>query len=105
MGSLITGLVLIPWIGTKGAQQVFIVVSAASGVLAMLPLLPVVRRPARLGVAQPRHRCARGRRIVFRLAGVGGTGGTHRMGPLTVVAGSTQRAVLGRGHERVHRRH
>jgi spermidine synthase len=39
VGSLITGLVLIPWIGTKGAQQVFIVVSAASGVLAMLPLL------------------------------------------------------------------
>ena len=39
VGSLVTGLVLIPWIGTKGAQQVFIVVSAASGVVAMLPLL------------------------------------------------------------------
>jgi spermidine synthase len=44
VGSTITGLVLIPWIGTKGAQQVFIVVSAASGVLAMLPLL--LRRSA-----------------------------------------------------------
>jgi len=42
-GSLITGLVLIPWIGTKGAEQVFIVVSAVSGVVVMLPLL---RRPA-----------------------------------------------------------
>jgi spermidine synthase len=39
VGSMITGLVLIPWIGTKGAQQVFIVVSVASGVVAMLPLL------------------------------------------------------------------
>jgi spermidine synthase len=39
VGSIITGLVLIPWIGTKGAQQVFIVVSAASGVLAIGPLL------------------------------------------------------------------
>lgn len=43
MGSLVTGLVLIPWIGTRGAQQVFIVVSAASGVIVILPLL---RRPA-----------------------------------------------------------
>jgi spermidine synthase len=42
VGSLITGLVLIPWIGTKGAQQAFIVVSAASGMIVMLPLL---RRP------------------------------------------------------------
>ena len=49
VGSLITGLVLIPWIGTKGAQQVFIVVSVVSGAVALLPLLPVVRRPARLG--------------------------------------------------------
>jgi len=32
-----------PWIGTKGAEQVFIVVSAVSGVVVMLPLL---RRPA-----------------------------------------------------------
>jgi spermidine synthase len=39
VGSMITGLVLIPWIGTKGAQQVFIVVSAVSGVLAIGPLL------------------------------------------------------------------
>jgi len=39
VGSIITGLVLIPWIGTKGAQQVFIVASAASGVLAIGPLL------------------------------------------------------------------
>ena len=43
VGSLVTGLVWIPWIGTKGAQQVFIVLSAASGVILMLPLL---RRPA-----------------------------------------------------------
>jgi spermidine synthase len=49
VGSLVTGLVLIPWIGTKGAQQVFIVASAASGVVAMLPLItmPTMRhRPA-----------------------------------------------------------
>jgi spermidine synthase len=39
VGSMITGLVLIPWIGTKGAQQMFIVVSAVSGVLAIGPLL------------------------------------------------------------------
>jgi spermidine synthase len=39
VGSMITGLVLVPWIGTKGAQQVFIVVSVASGVVTMLPLL------------------------------------------------------------------
>jgi spermidine synthase len=39
VGSVITGLVLIPWIGTKGAQQVFIVLSAASGVLAIGPSL------------------------------------------------------------------
>jgi spermidine synthase len=39
VGSLITGLVLIPWIGTKGAQQVFILVSVLSGVVAMLPML------------------------------------------------------------------
>jgi spermidine synthase len=38
-GSLITGLLLVPWIGTKGAQQIFVVLSAASGILAMLPLL------------------------------------------------------------------
>jgi spermidine synthase len=44
VGSVITGLVLIPWIGTKGAQQVFIVVSAVSGVLAIGPLL--LRRSA-----------------------------------------------------------
>jgi spermidine synthase len=47
-GSLVTGLVLIPWIGTKGAQQAFIVVSAASGIIVMLPLLR--RRPALLGL-------------------------------------------------------
>jgi len=47
VGSLVTGLVLIPWIGTKGAQQVFIVVSASSGVVVILPLL--LRRPAILG--------------------------------------------------------
>jgi spermidine synthase len=41
VGSLITGLVLIPWIGTKGAQQVFIAVSAASGVVALLPRLRI----------------------------------------------------------------
>src|SRR5207248_3717694 len=55
VGSLITGLVLIPWIGTKGAQQVFIVVSAASGVVAMLPLL---RRPAILGSGAAAMSCA-----------------------------------------------
>src|SRR6185503_2614383 len=48
VGSLVTGLVLIPWIGTRGAQQIFILVSAASGVVVMLPLL---RRPAILGSA------------------------------------------------------
>jgi spermidine synthase len=49
VGSLITGLVLIPWIGTKGAQQVFIVVSAASGMVVMLPLLRHL--PAILGLS------------------------------------------------------
>ena len=44
VGSLVTGLVLIPWLGTRGAQQVFIVVSAASGMIVMLPLLLVPRR-------------------------------------------------------------
>jgi len=48
-GSLFTGLVLIPWIGTRGAQQVFIVVSAVSGVVAMLPLIAISRRPSTLG--------------------------------------------------------
>jgi len=42
-GSLVTGLVLIPWIGTKGAQQVFMIVSIVSAAVVMLPLL---RRPA-----------------------------------------------------------
>jgi spermidine synthase len=41
VGSLITGLVLIPWIGTKGAQQVLIVLSAASGIVAVLPRLHI----------------------------------------------------------------
>jgi spermidine synthase len=49
VGSMITGLVLIPWLGTRGAQQVFIVVAAVSGVVAVLPLL--LRRPAMLGSA------------------------------------------------------
>ena len=39
VGSMITGLVLVPWIGTKGAQQVMIVLCIASGVIAILPLL------------------------------------------------------------------
>ncbi|HEX7937525.1 MAG TPA: fused MFS/spermidine synthase, partial [Gemmatimonadaceae bacterium] len=39
VGSLVTGLVLIPWIGTKGAQQVFIVVSVVSGVVVLLPMM------------------------------------------------------------------
>jgi spermidine synthase len=47
VGSLITGLVLIPWIGTKGAQQVLIVVSAASGVVVVM--LPLLRPAAILG--------------------------------------------------------
>ena len=46
VGSVVTGLVLIPWIGTKGAQQVLIVLSAVSGVVAILPLLSLNRRPA-----------------------------------------------------------
>jgi spermidine synthase len=47
LGSVITGLVLIPWIGTRGAQQVFIVASAAGGVVAMLSLL----RRTTIGIA------------------------------------------------------
>jgi spermidine synthase len=39
VGSLITGLVLVPWLGTKGAQQVFIVVAAVSGVIVIFPML------------------------------------------------------------------
>lgn len=38
-GSLLTGLVFVPWVGTKGAQQVLIAVSVISGLFAMLPLL------------------------------------------------------------------
>jgi spermidine synthase len=49
VGSLITGLVLIPWIGTKGAQQVFIILSVMSGVVVMLPLLTMPRRSALIG--------------------------------------------------------
>jgi spermidine synthase len=41
-GSLLTGLVFVPWIGTKGAQQVLIGISVVSGMLAIVPLL----RPA-----------------------------------------------------------
>ena len=41
-GSLLTGLVFVPWIGTKGAQQVLIAVSVVSGMLAIVPLI----RPA-----------------------------------------------------------
>jgi len=55
VGSLVTGLVLIPWIGTRGAQQVFIVVSAASGVVVMWPLL---RRPKLAGVGAVTVTCA-----------------------------------------------
>lgn len=47
VGSLVTGLVLIPWIGTKGAQQVFIALSVVSGFIVMVPLR---RRPAILRV-------------------------------------------------------
>ena len=46
VGSLITGLILIPWIGTRGAQQVFIVIAVASSLVAMAPLM---RAPAVLG--------------------------------------------------------
>jgi spermidine synthase len=64
VGSLITGLLLIPWIGTKGAQQVFIIVSVASGVVVMLPLLPLrplrplQQRPAALGSGAAAMSCA-----------------------------------------------
>jgi spermidine synthase len=37
-GSMLTGLVLIPLIGTQGAQRVLIVVSAISAAIAMIPL-------------------------------------------------------------------
>jgi spermidine synthase len=39
VGSLFAGLVLVPWIGSKGAQQAFIVASVVSGMVVMLPLL------------------------------------------------------------------
>lgn len=48
VGSLVTALLLIPRIGTEGAQQLFIVVAAVSGVVVMLPLL---RRPAILATS------------------------------------------------------
>jgi spermidine synthase len=56
-GSLLTGLVLIPLIGTKGSQQVFIVLSVVSGVVAMLPLLPLWRQPAKLGLGTAAASC------------------------------------------------
>jgi spermidine synthase len=49
IGALVTGLVLIPWIGTRGAQQVFIVVSVVSGLAVMLPLSSPRRLSARFG--------------------------------------------------------
>jgi spermidine synthase len=54
-GSLVTALVLIPWIGTKGAQQVLIVLSTISGALLLLPLLG---RPAKPGLGVATMTCA-----------------------------------------------
>src|SRR5262249_3682151 len=38
-GSLLTGLILVPLMGTHGAQRVLIILSAISAVIAILPLL------------------------------------------------------------------
>ena len=38
VGSVVTGTLLVPWIGTKGAQQALIVLSVVSGLAALLPL-------------------------------------------------------------------
>jgi spermidine synthase len=43
-GSLLTGLVCVPMIGTQGAQQVLIVVSMISAAVALAPLLRASRR-------------------------------------------------------------
>src|SRR5215471_8291077 len=43
-GSLLTGLVCVPLIGTQGAQQVLIVVSTISAAVALAPLLRASRR-------------------------------------------------------------
>src|SRR5581483_4871335 len=37
-GSLLTGLLLVPFVGTHGAERILIVVSAASGAVALVPL-------------------------------------------------------------------
>ena len=38
-GSIFTGLILVPWGGTQGAQRVLIVLSIVSGMAALLPLI------------------------------------------------------------------
>jgi len=97
VGSLITGLVLVPWIGTKGAQQVFIVLVGGErpgGDVAetakSLPARLVECFHGRLQYSL-RRRWPR-----FR--------GTDRMGPLAVMARCSQRACTGRRHETLDRR-
>jgi spermidine synthase len=43
-GSLLIGLVIVPWIGTQGAQRVLIILSVISGAVALLPLLRMSSR-------------------------------------------------------------
>lgn len=38
-GSLVTGLILVPWVGTQGAQRALIVLSIISGMVVLLPLI------------------------------------------------------------------
>jgi spermidine synthase len=43
-GSLVIGLVVVPWMGTQGAQRALIILSVISGAVALLPLLRMSSR-------------------------------------------------------------
>jgi spermidine synthase len=46
LGALSFSLILVPWVGTQGAQRILIVLSAASGVLMLMPLVARARNAA-----------------------------------------------------------
>ena len=46
-GSMLSGLVLTPWIGTHGAMRIFIILSAVSGFIAIAPMFKAGREGAK----------------------------------------------------------
>jgi spermidine synthase len=46
LGALSFSLILVPWVGTQGSERVLIVLSAASGVLILMPLVAQARNAA-----------------------------------------------------------